>query len=174
MVYSQLIKENLYPSSVTQHTHMTGYAQKTREKEIIAEFNALPDVDAKYAHLFQLAESLPKMAPELKTDANLVKDCQSALWCCLEWRDGGVHLSADSESLVMKGIAALLMRIVEGCQLEDIKHLNLDVIDRLQIWKLASERNSSLKALLKHIKTQARDLQHRSAAERNESDPCQD
>lgn len=146
---------------------------QTRENTIIAEFNALPDVDAKYAHLFQLAENLPEMDPSLKTDANLVKNCQSALWCCLSLQNGRVYVAADSDSLVIKGIAALLMRVINGNRPSDVAKLNLDFIDQLKIWKLTAERNSSLAALLAHIKAQARALPCAKASTQNGNNPCQ-
>jgi cysteine desulfuration protein SufE len=121
------------------------------EKEIIAEFQHLPDVDAKYAYLFTLGDQLPPMSPDLKTDHHLVKGCQSKLWFHLEDNEGRIHVEADSDSLVIKGIAALLIRIIQGRKREELATISMDFIDDLKIWKLASERNSGLQAMLDHI-----------------------
>lgn len=129
---------------------------KRREAQIHAEFTALPNLDAKVMHLFQQGLDLPPMDPCLKTEANRVRGCQSDLWFHLEWKDGRLHLAAESDSMVISGIAALLVRLVEGCQPEDIEQLSLDFIDRLQIWKLPSTRNNSLVAMLEHLKSEAR------------------
>lgn len=129
-----------------------------RELEMIEEFNALPDVDAKYMHLFQQGLDLPGLDPALKTEANRVRGCQSDLWFNLEYRDGRLHLAAESDSMVISGIAALLVRLVEGCRPEDLEELNLDFIDQLQIWKLPSQRNNSLVAMLDHLKKEAQAL----------------
>jgi len=59
---------------------------------------------------------------------------------------------ADSDSLVIKGIAALLARIIAGRRAEEIKQLSMDFVDKLQIWKLASERNNGLMSMLRDIK----------------------
>ena len=136
---------------------MTRDLLKTREQTIIEEFDALPDVDAKYMHLFQQGLDLPPMDPALKTEANRVRGCQSDLWFHLELQNGLLHLSAESDSMVISGIAALLVRLVEGCHPEDIQALNLDFIDQLEIWKLPSERNNSLVAMLDHLKKEARE-----------------
>ena len=127
-----------------------------QEERILAEFTALPDLDAKYTYLFQLAETLPPLDPAQKTEANRVRGCQSDLWFHLDCAGGKMHLSAESDSLVISGIAALLVQLVEGCRPEEIEGLNLDFIDRLSIWKLPSQRNNSLLAMLEHLKTQAR------------------
>lgn len=144
-----------------------------KQQEIVAEFNALPDVDAKYAYLFNLAEKMPEMDPKLKMEDNLVSGCQSDLWCHLGCQDGRVYLSADSESLVIKGIAALLMRVINGSPLANAAQLDLDFVDQLKIWKLPWKRNNSLTAMLDHIHRQARDLLRQDASKKEEISPCQ-
>jgi len=132
---------------------------KARETAIIQEFDALPDVDAKYAHLFKLAEALPAMDPSLKTDVNRVQGCQSTLWFDLNCHDGAVCLAANSDSMVIKGIAALLIRVLDGATPADVQHLSMGFIDQLHIWKLPSQRNNGLMAMLDHIKSQAEKCQ---------------
>ena len=146
---------------------MTRNLIQSREADIIAEFEALPDVDAKYMHLFQLGLDLPPLDPSLKTEANQVRGCQSDLWFHLESKDGRLHLAAESESMVISGIAALLVRIVNGCRPEEIDQLNLDFINQLEITKLPSQRNNSLVAMLDHLQGKARSL----ASNTNKKDP---
>ena len=129
---------------------------QTIESEIIEAFEALETVDEKYAYLFKLADNLPPMDPELKTDENQVKGCQSSLWFHLTQQVGRFHLKADSDSMVIKGISALLVRLVEGRTAEEVLRINMDFIDRIKVWKLASERNNGLMAMLDHIHVLAR------------------
>ncbi len=129
---------------------------KAIEEEIITEFQELDDVDAKYIHLFQLGAELPPMDPAQKTDQNLVRGCQSTLWFHLAENDGKLTLSADSDSLVIKAIAAMMARVVEGRTPAEVQSINMDFIDELKIWKLSSERNNGLLAMLDHIKKQAK------------------
>ncbi len=133
-------------------------------REIIAEFDSFASVDEKYAHLFKIGSQLPEMNSQLKNDTNKVQGCQSDLWFDLRYEDGRFFLRADSDSLVIKGIAGLLVRIVEHCPPAEVQQLNLDFVDRLHIWKLASERNNRLMAMLKYVKQQAA-----QALERNRS-----
>ena len=128
------------------------------EQEIVEEFKKLPDVDAKYTHLFHLAQEIPEMPLALKNEDNRVRGCQSDLWFHLASNEGKLHLSAESDSLVIKGIASLIIRLVEGRKAEDVEIINLDFIDTLEIWKLASERNNGLMAMLDHIKTRANQM----------------
>lgn len=131
---------------------------KQTEQEIIEEFEQFPDIDSKYSHLFKLGNDLPEMDSSLKNDDTLVDGCQSKLWFQLSQDDGKLHLHVDSDSMVIKGIGALLVRLVEGRRIEEISNLSLDFIDRLNIWKLASERNNGLLAMIDHLHKQAEGL----------------
>ncbi len=131
---------------------------ESQEQEIIAEFNQLETVDAKYAHLFKLAEALPHMPAALKTDANLVKGCQSTLWFNIHVEQGRLYLSADSDSLVIKGIAALLVKLVEGRHPAEVLTVDFDFLDQIGLWKLESRQNPGLVAMLAHLKRQAQSI----------------
>jgi cysteine desulfuration protein SufE len=126
------------------------------EAEIIAEFAALPGLDAKFTHLFELGQALPPFPVRLKTEANRVRGCQSELWFVLQEDGGRLHLQAESDSLMISGIAALLVRLVEGRRPEALAELSLDFLDALQLAKMSSRRNNGLQAMLDHIKTRAR------------------
>jgi len=142
---------------------------QTAEREIIDTFESFATIDEKYAYLFQVGESLPPMDPKLKADDTLVKGCQSSLWFHLTQDEGRFSLNADSDSLVIKGIAALLVKLIEGRTAEEILAINMDFIDQLNIWKLASERNSGLMAMLNHIHNLARTEQATQGNERGQS-----
>jgi cysteine desulfuration protein SufE len=133
------------------------------EQEIVEEFKKLPDVDAKYSHLFHLAQEIPEMPLALKNEDNRVRGCQSDLWFHLSSDAGKLHLIAESDSLVIKGIASMLIRLVEGRKAEDIEQISLDFVDTLEIWKLPSERNNGLLAMLDHIKTRANQIINESS-----------
>jgi len=113
------------------------------EREIVEAFDRFARVDEKYAYLFQLGNELPEMSVDLKNQTNLVEGCQSKLWFSLIEESGRFSLSADSDSMVIKGIAALLVRIVEDRTAEEISQ--------------TSERNNGLVAMLDHLHQQARE-----------------
>ena len=129
---------------------------KAVEQEIIQEFESLEDIDAKYSYLFELGYSLPEMDPSLKNEDTLVDGCQSKLWFHLKNEHGRLFLKADSDSMVIRGITALLVRLIAGRSPEEVQAIRLDFIDQLDIWKLASERNNGLMAMLDHLHQQAK------------------
>ena len=126
------------------------------ENEIIQAFDSLDTVDEKFAYLFKLGDDLPPMDPKLKTEENQVKGCQSTLWFHLTQQAGRFYLDADSDSMVIKGISALLAKLVEGRTAEEVLTINMGFIDKIKVWKLASDRNNGLMAMLDHIHSIAR------------------
>ena len=134
---------------------MKNYSIVDVEDELVREFLNLPDIDARYEYLFQLAEEVQPLDPKLRTDENLVEGCQSKVWFHLYCNNGQVILESDSDSMVIKGIMALLSRIVNGRHPEEINEISLDFIDKILIWKLPSKRNNGLLAILQSLKAQA-------------------
>lgn len=137
---------------------------KEVEQEIIGEFQKRSSVDEKYTHLFSLGEQLPEMDPNLKTGENQVKGCESTVWFYLRNDQGRLNLEADSDSLVIKGIAALLARVISGRRPEELRAFSLDFINEIDVWKLPSQRNSGLMAMLSHIKNQAEIMERNAPA----------
>ena len=150
--------EKLYPffgQTINPSRLITMKTIAQKEEEILAEFAQFATIDLKYEHLFQLGLNLPHLDPSVKTEENKVEGCQSKLWFHLSFQQGCATLAAESDSLVINGIAALIVRMVDGCTPEEIQKLDFEFIDRLSIWKLASTRNNGLLAMLAHIKKQA-------------------
>lgn len=126
------------------------------EQEIIDEFSQFQGVDEKYAHLFQLGDALPEMDASFKDEAHRVRGCQSTVWFHFTQQEGRLYLQAESDSMVIKGVAALLVRLVNDRKPEELKHLSFGFIDQMKIWKLAAEKNNGLMAMLKHIQQQVK------------------
>lgn len=127
------------------------------ETQIVQEFEQLSSLDEKYNCLFELGEALPPMEASLKGDENLVKGCQSSLWFFLICTDGRCKLQADSDSMLIKGISAMLVRLVEGRPLGEVRQINLDFLDKLGLWKMASRANPGLEAIVEHLHHNLRD-----------------
>ena len=98
---------------------------KELQQDIIDDFSFLESWDEKYTYLIELGDSMPPMDPANKTEANLVKGCQSSVWFSLRCEDGRVYLEADSDSLIVRGITAILTTIVSGQCAQDL--LSMDV-----------------------------------------------
>jgi len=67
-------------------------------EEIIGEFSGFDDWMDKYNYLIEMGKSMPVLDEKYKTDSNLISGCQSRVWLHSEYKDGIIHLTADSFS----------------------------------------------------------------------------
>jgi sulfur transfer protein SufE len=82
---------------------------------------------ARYALLLQWGERLVSR-PELRTDANLVRGCETQAWLA-HWRQGGRHRFAiDAESRVIRGLGVLLLLLIDDRSGEEIAATDLPAV----------------------------------------------
>lgn len=126
------------------------------EKEVTDEFSVFDDWMDKYAYLIEIGSSLEGMDESLKTADNLIKGCQSQVWFHAERRDGLLFFVADSDAIITKGIAALLVRVFSGQKPSDIVKADLKFIDEIGLTQhLSPTRSNGLLSMVKQIKMYA-------------------
>ena len=84
------------------------------QDEVIEEFSDFDDWMDKYQLLIDLGNEQEPLNPEYKTDQNLIDGCQSRVWLQADMEDGKVIFQAESDALIVKGIIALLIKVVSG------------------------------------------------------------
>ncbi|MCS6971351.1 MAG: SufE family protein [Planctomycetota bacterium] len=85
-----------------------------KQAALVEEFAALPDWEARYARLIAMARALPPLPEELRTEEHRVRGCSSQVWMVHDFRDGCVHLRADSDAVLVRGLIALLLQVYSG------------------------------------------------------------
>ncbi len=137
------------------------------EKEqdtIIDEFSNFTDWSDKYEYLIDLGKALPPLDEQYKTEAHLVKGCQSKVWLHAELQGDRVFLFADSDTVITKGIIALLIRVLSGQKGTDIDKADLHFIEAIGLKShLSPTRSNGLTSMISHIKSYARILPSGSA-----------
>jgi len=120
---------------------------------IVEDFSFLPQWDERYAYLIELGQKMAPLPKKYRTEANIVRGCQSTVWLHRECRDGKVHLMADSDSLIVKGLAALLMQVFSGQPAKDIVKSDLTFFEQTGLNKhLSSQRANGLMAMIDQIR----------------------
>lgn len=123
------------------------------QTEIIEDFSLLPEWEEKYQYLIELGQQMPPLPEAYRTEENIVRGCQSTVWLHRECRDGQVFLQSDSDALIVKGLAALLMRIYSGQPAEAVLQTDLTVFDTTGLSRhLSSQRANGLMAMIDQIK----------------------
>lgn len=126
------------------------------EQQVIDDFALLENWEEKYDYLIELGMDLPEMPAELKTEENLVKGCQSSVWFDITCEDGALFLVADSDSLIIKGIVAILVYLLSGQPAAEIRASELTLFDTLGLWRhLSSQRSNGVTAMMAHLKAAA-------------------
>lgn len=126
------------------------------EREIIDEFATFDEWLDKYEFIIELGKELPELPEDMKIDKYLISGCQSKLWIVPEFRDGRLYFQVDSDAIITKGIASLVLRVLSGQTPEDILNANLDFINKIGLSNhLSPTRSNGLLSMIKQIKLYA-------------------
>ncbi len=126
------------------------------QDEIIAEFSDFDDWMDRYQLLIDMGSEQEPLDEQYKTEQNLIDGCQSRVWLQADFIDGMVHFRAESDALIVKGIVALLVRVLSGHTPQEILDADLYFIDRIGLREhLSPTRSNGLGAMLKQMKMYA-------------------
>ncbi len=127
------------------------------QDEVIEEFSALDDWMDRYQLLIDLGNEQPPMPASGKTEQNLIDGCQSRVWLQAELSPSGTLLfTAESDALIVKGIIALLIRILNDHTPQEILQADLYFIDQIGLREhLSPTRSNGLLAMVRQIRAYA-------------------
>ena len=130
------------------------------QEEIIEEFSALDDWMDKYQLLIDLGGEQEPLDVKYKTEQNIIEGCQSRVWIQCDASDGEdgkiLHFQADSDALIVKGIIALLIRVINDQPAKEILNSDFHFIEAIGLKDhLSPTRSNGLLAMVKRIKAYA-------------------
>ena len=129
------------------------------QDEVIEEFEGFDDWMDKYQMLIDLGNDLEPLPEQYKTEQNLIDGCQSRVWVQCDMQDGLMHLQADSDALIVKGIVALLLRVLSDHTPQEILSADLYFIERIGLREhLSPTRSNGLLAMVRRIREYASEL----------------
>ena len=122
------------------------------QDEIIEEYTSFDDWMERYSLLIDYGNGLEPFPEEDKNDENLIDGCQSKVWFTAQMEDGKVIYRGDSDAILVKGIVALLIRVLSGHTPEEIVNEQLYFIDEIQLREhLSPTRSNGLNAMLRRM-----------------------
>ena len=126
------------------------------QDEIIEEFSGFDDWMDKYQLLIDLGNEQEPLDDKYKTEQNLIDGCQSRVWLQADLVDGKINFSAESDALIVKGIVALLIRVLSDHTPQEILDADLYFIEEIGLKEhLSPTRSNGLLAMVKQIKMYA-------------------
>ncbi len=123
---------------------------------IVEEFGDFDDWMDKYQLLIDLGNEQQPLDEKYKTEQNLIEGCQSRVWLQADEADGKVVFQAESDALIVKGIIALLIKVLSGHTPDEILNADLYFIEKIGLREhLSPTRSNGLLAMVKQMRMYA-------------------
>ncbi len=129
-----------------------------RAQEIVDEFSLFGDWIGRYEYLIEMGDDIPLIDDERKTEETYIHGCQSDVWIDTEFdADAGVlRFRGDSNAKITKGLAALIIRLLDAQPPEAVVDVKLGFLDDIGLREhLTSQRNNGLESMIKQMKSRA-------------------
>lgn len=124
--------------------------------EIIDEFSGFDDWMDKYQLLIDLGNEQAPLDERYKVESNLIDGCQSRVWLQADYADGIITFTAESDALIVKGIVALLIRVLSGHTPQEILDADLYFIEQIGLKEhLSPTRSNGLLDMVKQMRMYA-------------------
>ncbi len=126
------------------------------QQAIIDEFSLFGDWSERYQYLIDLGKKLQDLPAEFKTESHRVQGCQSMVWMTCAGDMNRLEYQAISDSAIVSGLVALLLRVYSGRTAEEILATDLHFIRDIGLAKhLSPTRANGLLAMIKRIREHA-------------------
>lgn len=136
---------------------MTQFGIDISADDIIDTLGFFDSWEDRYKYIIDLGKELPPLAEEHRTEANLVRGCQSQVWLTNDVRDGRLFFAADSDAFIVKGLLGVVLAAYNGKAPADILAFDIEsyfnALNLLQ--HLSSTRGNGLRAMVKRIQDTA-------------------
>ena len=123
-------------------------------EELKETFSFFDDWEDKYRFIIDLGKDLTPLADAEKTEANLIRGCQSQVWLTHQLSDGKLHFQLDSDAHIVRGLSAVVLIASNDQSPEQIIALDLDgLFDELDLLAhLSVTRGNGLRSMIEKIK----------------------
>ncbi|MGA9341769.1 MAG: SufE family protein [Rhodanobacteraceae bacterium] len=129
------------------------------QRQISDEFAFFGDWTERYQYLIDLGRKLPEFPDAARDEAHKVHGCQSRVWLLAEGDADCLQLRATSDSAIVSGLIALLLRVYSNRSAQEILDTEPRFIETIGLAKhLSPTRANGLAAMLATIKARAAEL----------------
>ncbi len=129
-------------------------AEKTQQ--LLEELSFFQDWQERYEYVISMGKKLSHMDDALKTPERTIKGCQSQVWLESKCEDGIMNYTADSDSLITKGMIALFVRVLDGHTPDEVLTADMSFIQETGLKEhLAPTRANALNLMATEMKKHA-------------------
>lgn len=128
--------------------------------DIRDSFQFFDSWEDKYRFVIDLGRALPELAGEHRTEANLVRGCQSQVWLVTRFdpASGTLHLELDSDAHIVRGLIAIVLAAYDGRTPAEILAFDIEgLFTELDLLPhLSLSRGNGLRAMVARVRDAAR------------------
>lgn len=129
---------------------------KAAQDALVEDFRLFENWIDRYQYIIDLGKNLPEFPAAWRTEQNRIHGCQSQVWLKTNCVDGRLDFTAVSDSAIVSGLIAILMRVYSGRQSGEIIATAPDFVGSIGLDEhLSPTRNNGLYAMIKAIKSAA-------------------
>ena len=127
---------------------------QARLTDLTDEFDLFDDWEERYRYIIDLGKDMLPLSPDERNDATRVLGCASQVWLVIDSIDRTLRFRGESDAFIVKGLIAVLIRILDGLPVEDIRAFSVrDLLDRLGLNEaLSSQRTNGLMSMVERLK----------------------
>ena len=127
-----------------------------KQATLLEELALFQDWTERYEYVIGLGKKLAPIDAAAKSPEHLIKGCQSQVWLDASYDGGKVQFTADSDSLITKGMIALFVRVLSDETPDDILTADMSFIERTGLKEhLAPTRANALSLMAQQMKQRA-------------------
>lgn len=125
--------------------------------DIIDALGFFDSWEERYKYIIDLGKELEPLADEHRTEANLVRGCQSQVWLTHREEAGKLFFAADSDAFIVKGLLGVVLAAYNGKSAREILDFDIQAyFDELKLLShLSPTRGNGLRAMVKRIQDTA-------------------
>lgn len=151
-------------TATEQQFHDNPLGKDVSLEDVLDAFEFLDDWEERYAYIIDLGKQLPAFPDDERVEENYVHGCQSQVWLIhhLDEDDGKLYLLIDSDAMIVRGLAAIILVALNGKAPRELLSTDIDeLFERLDLFRhISPTRGNGLRAMVGKI----RDIAAREAA----------
>jgi len=123
------------------------------QEKIVSTYSVSGDWMEIYQKITALADDLPAMRDEDKTEENSIAGCQSQIWLKAEVVDGKILFSADSDARIIRGFLMIILMVSNNRSPDEIASIDWSFMEKAGLTAhLSPVRSNGLHSVIQRIK----------------------
>lgn len=123
------------------------------QRELVETFELFDDWTDRYQYIIDLGREAPPFPEECKREEYRLHGCQSQVWIVSQQQGERLHYEATSDSSIVAGLIAILLKVYSDRRPADILATPPDFIKDLQLAEhLSPTRSNGLHAMIQRVR----------------------